>query len=213
MGTLALQLKQACVAGDVDAVQQLLDAGADPDSTDEHGSGTLLSFHPEVLRRLLAGGADPDRQTNENGATVLAGLAYVHQVECVRMLLEHGADPDRGRAASGETPLHHALAGQGGDSGAVVRLLLDFGADPDARTIAGVVSHNFWRDVRTRGESPLHRAAAFASAETIGYLLTAGADPALLDANGDTPRAWASWHRRDWEIVAMLDPDRRGATG
>jgi hypothetical protein len=49
-----------------------------------------------------------------------------------------------------------------------VKLLLDFGADPDARTINGVVSANFWRDARTRGESPLHRAAAYVSAETIG---------------------------------------------
>jgi hypothetical protein len=41
-----------------------------------------------------------------------------------------------------------------------VKLLVDHGADPNARTIPGVPSLAFWRDVRTRGETPLHRAAA-----------------------------------------------------
>jgi len=164
MESLSRKLKQACVAGDLDVVERLLDAGADPNAIDDHGSGTLLSFHPAILTCLIARGADPNVQVNENGASVLAGLACANQAECVRILLEHGADPDRGRAASGETPLHHALAGLRGESGAVVKLLLDYGADP-----------------------------------------------ALLDANGDTPRAWASWHVREWEIVEMLDPDRRGA--
>ncbi len=206
MDPTSLKLKAACCAGDLDEVRRLLDAGADPNATDEHGSGTLLAFQPAIIEFLLSRGADPNVQTNENGASVLAGLAYVNQLECVRILLQHGADPNCGRDASGETPLHHALAADQPDRGALVALLLDHGADPNAPTRPGVVSCNFWRDARTRGETPLHRAAAYASAKTIKRLLAAGADPAMPDANGDTPRAWASWHLRDWPIIELLNP-------
>ena len=203
------ELKDACSAGDLEEVQRLLNAGANPNSTDEHGSGTLLSFHPEVIELLLARGADPNMQTNENGASVLAGLAFVNQVDCVRVLLHHGADPNRGREESGETPLHHALTDDKTDRGPLVKLLLDHEADPNAKTKPGIVSANFWRDARTRGETPLHRAAAFSTEGTIRLLLAAGADPTIQDANGDTPRAWASWHLREWAVVDLLDPDVR----
>jgi ankyrin repeat protein len=203
-------LQHACFSGDLDEVRRLLDAGADPNSTDEHGSGTLLNFHPAVVEYLLSRGAAPNIQTNENGSSVLAGLAYVNQLDCVRILLQHGADPNRGREASGETPLHHALTKNESSRGPLVKLLLDHGADPNAKTIPGVVSYNFWRDVRTRGETPLHRAAAYASAETIDHLLTAGANSTLRDMNGDTPRAWASWHLREKSIIDLLNPETNG---
>ena len=206
MDSASLRLKEACFAGDLAEVRRLLDAGADPNSTDEHGSGTLLTFHPEMIDYLLSRGADPNTQTNENGASVLAGLAFVNELECVRALLRGGADANCGRAASGETPLHHALADGGADRGPLVKLLLDHGADPNSKTRPGVLSCNFWRDARTRGETPLHRAAAYAPAETISLLLAAGAERQVRDANGDNPRAWASWHLRDWPIIELLDP-------
>jgi ankyrin repeat protein len=206
MDTVSLQLKQACFSGDLDEVRRLLDAGADPNATGEQGSGTLLTFHPTVVAYLLSNGADPNIQTNENGASVLAGLAYVNQLECVRLLLEHGADPNGGRQDSGETPLHHALANSESDRGPLVKLLLDHGADPNSRTKPRVSSFNFWRDARTRGETPLHRAAAYGSAETINHLLAAGANPSVRDANDDTPRGWASWHLREKAIVDLLNP-------
>lgn len=101
MQSTALKLKQACFAGDLDEVRRLLDAGADPNATDENGSGTLLTFYPAMIEYLLSRGAEPNSQTNENGASVLAGLAHVGQLECVRVLLRAGADPNRGREASG----------------------------------------------------------------------------------------------------------------
>lgn len=210
MDATALNLKNACENGDLAEVERLLDAGADPNSADDHGSGTLLCFHPDVIACLLSRGADPNLQTNESGSSVLAGLAYVNQLECVRLLLKHRCDPNRGRESSGETPLHHALAKSEPDRVAMAKLLLDYGADPNAKTNPGVLSCNFWRDARTRGETPLHRAAAYAPAETIRLLLAAGADTTIRDANGDTPRAWASWHLRDWAIVELLNPATDG---
>ena len=210
MNSDALKLKDACFAGDLDEVRRLLDLGADPNATDEHGSGTLLTFDPAMIEYLLSRGADPNIQTNENGASVLAGLAFVNELECVRILLRGGADPNRGRDESGETPLHHALATSETDRAPLVKLLLDHGADPNARTKPGVPSCNFWRDARTRGETPLHRAAAFSPRETIELLLADGADRALRDVNGDSPLGWASWHLRDRPIIDLLNPETNG---
>jgi uncharacterized protein len=205
MNSHALELKHASFEGNLDEVRRLLDSGINPNSTDEHGSGTLLTFHPAMIEYLLSRGADPNTQTNENGASVLAGLAYVNELECVRILLRAGANPNRGRDESGETPLHHALAKDGADRTALVKLLLDHGADPNARTKPGVASCNFWRDARTRGETPLHRAAAYGPAETIEILLAAGADRTIRDVNGDSPLGWASWHLRDRAVIDLLD--------
>jgi uncharacterized protein len=60
------------------------------------------------------------------------------------------------------------------------------------------------RDCRTRKETPLHRAAAFASEETIQGLLDAGAKIDAPDANGDSPLAWASWHMRPDSVLRKL---------
>ena len=212
MDSTSRELKRACCAGDLNEVRRLLDSGADPNSCDDHGSGTLLTFHVPILECLLSHGANPNLQTNENGSSVLAGLAYINQLECVRMLLQHGADPNRGRAESGETPLHHALAKTDSDRGPLVTLLLDHGADPNSRTKNGILSYNFWRDARTRCETPLHRAAAYASAEVIRSLLLAGADLTIVDVNGDTPLGWASWHLRDKSIIDLLSYGSKGTS-
>jgi ankyrin repeat protein len=60
------------------------------------------------------------------------------------------------------------------------------------------------RDCRTRGETPLHRAAAFADEATIDLLLGAKADVETRDSNGDTPLAWASWHLRPPAVLRRL---------
>lgn len=207
MKSLSLELKQAAFNGDLDKVRSLVESGADVNATDEHGSGTLLNFHPTVTAYLLSKGADPNIQMNENGASVVAGLSYVNQVECVKLLLRHGADPNRGRDESLETPLHHALARAGDtdrtDRRELIQLLIDHGADVNAKTKPGIGSFNLWA-IRTRRETPLHRAAAWGSIEVIRFLLKAGADPTIQDVNGDSPVVWAGWHRRPEEIVDLL---------
>jgi ankyrin repeat protein len=195
-------LMRAVWAGDIELMRSLVESGADVNAADEHGSGTLLNFHPGLTAYLLSQGADPNAQTNENGASVLAGLCYVNQKECVRLLLAHGADPNRGRAESLETPLHHALAGGAGIE--VIRLLIEAGADPNAKTKPGVYSYNFYGSTPTRGETPLHRAAAFAPLAIVQLLLQAGADRTARDVNGETPHIWGGWYRREKELVEAL---------
>ena len=195
-------LPHAAFAGDLDEVKRLIESGADVNAANESGAGTLLNFHPPVTAWLLANGANPDQQTNENGASVLAGLCYVNQVECVKLILEYGANPNLGRVESGETPLHHALSNNA--SIEIIQLLIDHKADVNARTKPDTHSFNFYGDTRTCEESPLHRAAAYAPSEIIKLLLQSGADPHGKDANGDQPHQWAGKHRRPKEIVELL---------
>jgi ankyrin repeat protein len=60
------------------------------------------------------------------------------------------------------------------------------------------------RDCRTKGETPLHRAAAFGSEKIIRLLLDAGAVIDAKDVNGDSPLSWASWHTRPRSILRAL---------
>ena len=200
------ELVRASRDGDLAIVRELVESGADVNSTDEHGMGPLLTFTPSVIEYLLSKGADPNRQTNENGAPVLAGIAYMNSADCVRLLLEGGADANAAKENTGETPLHSCLSKPDGDRHAVVKLLIEHGADPNRRTIPGVKTFAFWRDVRTRGETPLHRAAAYAAEETVQFLLDAGADKTIRDANGDSPQSWASWHWRPKPLIDLLNP-------
>lgn len=77
---MSLDLKRAAFDGDILAGRSLVEAGADVHATGEHGSGTLLTCHPEVLTYLLSKGAVPSVQTNENGSSVLAGLCSVSRM-------------------------------------------------------------------------------------------------------------------------------------
>ena len=122
------------------------------------------------------------------------------------MLLSHGADANLGRRESAETPLHHAMCGKGPDDGKlqIVTALLDAGAHPNHKAKTGVTSFNFMRDVQVRAETPLHRAAGYASKEVIEALLAAGADRSIRDANGDSPLSWGSLHMRDSEVLKLL---------
>ena len=154
------ELVEASLRGDLESVRQLVEAGADVNSQDRHGIGPLLSVTPAVTEYLLSLGADPNRQTNERGAPVVCGVAYLNQAECVRLLLEGGADANAAHSVSGETALHSSLSRPAEDTPdriRVVKALLEHGADPNRATIPGVPTPAFWRDVRTRGETPLHR--------------------------------------------------------
>jgi ankyrin repeat protein len=123
-------------------------------------------------------------------------------------LLENGADVNRPNAETAETPLHAAICRANRPTvELVVRVLLAAGADPHRRTKPGVSTGGFMRDCRTTGETPLHRAAAFASESTIRRLLDAGAARDARDANGDSPLSWASWHTRPDAILRLLTFD------
>lgn len=135
----------------------------------------------------------------------LNGAAFHGHWQLCQFLIENGADVNRALPESGETPLHAATCHA--DRPAydhVVRVLLAHGANPNCVTKASAVTGSFMRDCRTKGETPLHRAAAFGTEQTIDLLLEAGAVIDAQDMSGDTPLTWASWHLRPGSILRKL---------
>lgn len=147
----------------------------------------------------------------------LSGAAFHGHWRLSEYLLENGAEVNRADEATGETALHSALCTpERRAHDLVVRVLLAHGADVNRATRPGVETGAFMRDCRTKGETALHRAAAFGGEETIDLLLGAGARRDARDANGDTPLGWASWYGRPDAILRKLlhgehriHPDRK----
>ncbi len=153
------------------------------------------------------------RSVIENGGTLqsinihdeLGNAAFFGHWKVCDFLINQGADVNYHVDKTNETPLHNALAKAGRPYYFfVVRLLVEKGADINAKTIPGIETGAFMRDVRTRGETPLHRAAAYADEQTISFLIENGADKEAKDANGDSPLSWASEHLRPGRILALL---------
>ncbi|HYD73866.1 MAG TPA: ankyrin repeat domain-containing protein, partial [Candidatus Binatia bacterium] len=104
--------------------------------------------------------------------TEIGHAAFFGHWKVCDFLLARGADARHANPDTGETPLHSALSKAGRPYYIyVVRLLLANGADPNARTIPGAETGAFMRDARTKGETPLHRAAAFADEATIQLMI------------------------------------------
>ena len=121
-----------------------------------------------------------------------------------QFLIEKGADPNSDSDGTGETPLHAAMSSPRPAQHHVAKVLLAGGCDPNRPTKPSTETGAFMRDVRNRGETALHRAAAFCHEETIQLLLDAGAKLDAKDVNGDSPLSWASWHRRPDSILRKL---------
>jgi uncharacterized protein len=155
-----------------------------------------------AIKFLLAQG---ESLASLGGNFDLSGACFHGHWRLCQFLIEQGADVNCANAQTGETSLHAVLC----KSNRVrytplVRILLAAGADPNRATLPGIETSSFMRDSRTKGETPLHRAAAYGNEEDIGLLLAAGARVDAKDANGDTPLAWASWHLRPGAILHLL---------
>ena len=135
----------------------------------------------------------------------LDGACFHGHWRLCQFLIEQGADVNYALSDTGETPLHAVLCKTNRVRYTpLVRILLASGADPNRSTTPLVETGSFMRDCRTKGETPLHRAAAFGSEEDIQLLLEAGAKIDARDANGDTPLTWASWHLRPGAVLHLL---------
>ncbi|HKA05935.1 MAG TPA: ankyrin repeat domain-containing protein [Gemmataceae bacterium] len=192
--------------GRTDLVFDYLAQGHAANSVDGGGVSLMqwCAYYGDVsaIRYLVLRGASLEAL----GANLdLNGASFHGHWQLCQFLIENGADVNHPLPDTGETPLHSALCKANRPVyNLVVKVLLNNGADPNRVTKVGVETDSFMRDCRTRGETPLHRAAAFGDAEAIQLLLQAGAVIDARDAYGDTALSWASWHLRPRAILRLL---------
>lgn len=141
-------------AGDVEAAEQSLRSGADPNARDASGATALMyaaAFAPAAtMRVLLAAGADVNA-TSRNGATAL--MWATHDASKVRLLLEKGAAVNAARA-DGPTAL--VAAALRGDM-SVVETLLNAGADVQIGRVAAPWPATLPQIALTTNDPALHR--------------------------------------------------------
>ena len=192
--------------GRTDLVFDYLAQGHPAKSADRRGT-TLIhwcAYYGDVsgMRFLLANG---ETLESLGPNLTLDGAAFHGHWELTQFLIEKGADTNRADPDTGETPLHAALCKANRPKyDLVVKVLLANGAKPNCATKPNVETGGFMRDCRTKGETPLHRAAAFGTEEAVQLLLDAGARVDAKDMNGETPLSWASWHLRPASILRKL---------
>ena len=119
------------------------------------------------------------------GDTALHAAAFSYDTELATELVARGADI-RARNRRGAEPLHAAVMGVPGSAHwdparqrAVILYLIEAGADPNATAAGGV--------------TPLHRAVRNRCSVAVEALLSAGADPHLLNDSGSTAADLARW--------------------
>lgn len=192
--------------GRTDSVFDYLAAGHAATSTDKEGTSLIkwCAYYGDVsaIRFLIANG-ESIQSLGDN--LDLNGAAFHGHWRLCQFLIEQGADVNKPLPDTGEAPLHAALCTD--DRLAhdlALKVLLRNGANPNCATNPSVETGGFMRDCRTKGETPLHRAAAFGTEETIQMLLDARANIEAKDMNGDSPLTWASWYLRPAPILKML---------
>jgi len=193
-------------AGRTDLVFDYVARGHAATSADKDGVSLLqwCSYYGDVsaIKFLLANGESLQSLGDLYGLSTAAFHGHSHLCQ---FLIEEGADVNKPQPDTGETPLHAALCTANRERhDAVLRVLLANGANPNCTTMPSAPTDHFMRDCRTKGETPLHRAAAFGTEATIQLLLDAGARLDTKDMNGDSPLGWASWYARPRAIIRKL---------
>ena len=192
--------------GRTDLVFDYVAAGHVATSADQGGVSLLqwCSYYGDVsaMKFLLAHGESLE---SLGDYYYLNTAAFHGHSRLCEYLIEQGADVNKPVADTGESALHAALCTSNRQThDAVVKVLLAKGANPNCATKPLVPTDHFMRDCRTKGETPLHRAAAFGTEATIQMLLEAGARLDAKDMNGDSPLGWASWYARPRAIIRKL---------
>ena len=168
-------LERVINAGDIDTVELLLSAGANPNAVDKDGKSTIHSAtilgNLEIVK-LLAKRVNID-SLDSLGNSSLHIAIHLRRNDLVQALLSEGANVDV-RDASGRTPLMLVLK-QFRDfdqSSVLLQTLLTASASLTARDDAG--------------ETALFYATRFADSQAVETLIAANADVNLRNAKGQT---------------------------
>jgi ankyrin repeat protein len=221
----ATALAWAALRSNAGIARLLLDAGANPNLTNELGIGPLslaiTNGSTAIVELLLDKRADPNA-ARENGETVLMTAARLGQVDVMKMLLDRGANPNASDRKFGQTALMWAAG-----TPAAVRLLVDRGADLSATTATWDVKATIYTPVvgtlgktgipwNTDGEftskrgglNPLLFAVQKLDLESARILVDAGLEVNRPAADGTTPLLAALYK---WNSYSAVFVPGRGA--
>ena len=127
-----MTLFEASQNNDIKTVASLLEAGVNPDETNEILKTTPLiaasrNGNLEIVKLLLESGANPNAKEDCGGQNALIEAGYEGSTEIVEALLEEGADPNS--TQNGIAALTHmAFKGQT----EIARILLNYKAKPNS---------------------------------------------------------------------------------
>lgn len=158
----------AAMQGDSEAVRRLLEEGADVNVRQADGATALhwaaYKGDTSMAMLLLEAGANPSA-VNRNGSTPMWLAASQGDAAMLELLLSRGADANE-NLPLGRKPI--MLAARAGSVDAV-RVLLDYGADPNAAEVE-------------RGTNALMQAADQGHADVMEVLIAHGADVGATSA-------------------------------
>lgn len=206
MKDLDEKMLTAASNGDWATVEELVSQGANINYTNNWGNFVMFTAawegNVKAMDLLYKLGA----KITFDDANLLCNAAFNGKADSVRWLMDKGEDANFIFADTGENTLHYTICkmSEMEERVEIVNALIAAGSDVNQKTIPGKSTLCFMRDAYLKGETPLHRAAAYGNATIIKLLLDAGADPSTKDANGDTPISWGSWHLRDSDILRLL---------
>ena len=206
MPDLNQQMMDAVVKGDLNTVESLVSQGANINYTDSWGNRAIFAAAWEGNTTALEMFYNLRAKISFDDCNLLCNAAFNGKVDSVKWLLDKGEDANFAFTDTGENALHYTICkmSEMDERVEIVRILIAAGTDVNKKTLPGKPTLCFMRDAYLKGETPLHRAAAFGNITIIKMLLDAGADPSMKDANGDTPISWGSWYLRDADVLRLL---------
>jgi len=186
----------ACMVGQVDVVEMLLQKGADLNARSEYADWVPLHYaaasgHEEVVKLLLSCDKVEADLSDEDGQTPLSLAVDAGHKEVVKLLLSRGDVNANSRDECGRTPL--SLASWRGDK-KIVELLLDSSkVEPD-------LEGSSW------GQTPLTCAAEAGQEAVVKMLLNRGdVNANSRDERGRTPLSGASRAGNEAVVKLLLD--------
>ena len=187
-------LMRACESGNKEAINVLLSVGTDPNIADADGD-TCLHYtarndqSTEVLQAIISHdvGVDVNVTNKENVTALMIACKEMREKDAIHVLLTSGADPNIADA-DGDTWLHYAVQ-----------------TDQRTEVLQAIISHGVGVDVNATNKknvtSLMIACKAMRKKDTIRALLTAGADPNIADADGDT---WLHYAAQNYQCSEIL---------
>ncbi|XP_014908865.1 B-cell lymphoma 3 protein homolog [Poecilia latipinna] len=169
-------LHLAVITKQVNLVDVLLRAGADPAVLDRHGQTALhLCCEYQLLECLSVllsfSSSSPCLEIrNFEGLSPLHLAVLQGHRNLAKMLLDAGADINAMDIKSGQSPLMHAVESNNAD---MVHFLIENGCDVNSQSYSG--------------NTALHIACGRGQVDTVRLLLKSGADSSLKNYHNDTP--------------------------